>query len=283
MSRAPRRPRRPRTRTGDVGADQPHLVPGERAVRELLVAAPERVHRLLLDRRRDFGDLEAAALQAGVAVQRVDTDVLRSSAGGTDARGVLAIASTPPVWPLDALIEHTLRVPPRPRTVMIALDGVVDPQNLGAIMRTAEFFGATGLLWTRDRAVGLTPAVVRASAGASERLPLCVVTNLATALRSCKDAGLWVLGTVVEGGAALGPMCVGETLPEALVLVMGSEERGLRRLTRQSCDFLATLARRGALGSLNVAAATAACLSLLTGVGGSEHEPGDDLDSDPSD
>lgn len=260
-----RRRKSPRGR--EHGDPQPHRVTGERAVGELVQADPGRIRRLLVDARRDFPELLARAQQAGIEPERVSADDLRDAAG-IDARGIVAIATPPPNWPLDALIEHaTEPTAPRP-SVLLALDGVLDPQNLGAIMRTAEFFGAAGLLWARDRAVGLTPAVVRASAGASERIRLCVVTNLAAALRQCREGGLWIAGTVAEGGTSLAQMCTRGELPGELVLVMGSEERGLRRLTRRDCDFLVTVPRRGEVGSLNVGAATAVCLGMLTGLAG---------------
>ncbi|HEY8378080.1 MAG TPA: RNA methyltransferase, partial [Nannocystis sp.] len=116
--------------------------------------------------------------------------------------------------------------------------------------------------WARDRSAGVTPVVVRASAGASERVPLCQVTNLARALAQAKEAGFWVVGTVAEGGADLRRLAA-SGLPDALVVVFGSEGSGLRRLTRESCDFLATIPGAGGLGSLNVSAAAAVTLATL--------------------
>jgi len=148
------------------------------------------------------------------------------------------------------------------RQILVALDGVQDPHNLGAILRSAEFFGATGAIWPRDRAVSVTPAAIRSSSGATERLPLARVTNLARALDLCKEAGFWVIGTVVDGGRPLREICADDP-PERLVLVLGSEEKGLRRLTRERCDFLATIPRRGEIGSLNVSTAAAVALAAL--------------------
>src|SRR5688572_17445353 len=236
-----------------------HVVPGERAVLELLDAAPERVRRILL--ARDLPAVEAAAVGAGVALERVDVERLRSAAPEVEARGVLALADPPPVHALDALVALTLAAP-GPRRLLVALDGIEDPQNVGAIARSCEFFGASGMFWSRDRGCPITPAVTRASAGATERLMLGEVGNLADALRRCKDAGLWVVGTVVDGGEPVHAMA--PRLPESLVLVLGSEGAGLRRLTREHCDFLLTLPRRGTLGSLNVSAAAAAVLAMLT-------------------
>lgn len=253
-------------------AGGPYFVAGERAVLELLDAAPERVRRIVA--ARDLPAMEAAAAVAGIAVERVDADRLRALAGEVlagfgvasgrvDPRGVLAVAEPPPVHALDPLLELALAAP-GPRQLLVALDGVEDPQNVGAIARSCEFFGVSGLFWPRDRACRLTPAVARASAGASERIALGEVGNLADALRRCKDAGLWVVGTVVDGGENLFRLCAEDRLPRALVLVLGSESAGLRRLTRERCDFLVTLPRRGRIGSLNVSAAAAATLAILT-------------------
>lgn len=242
-------------------------MPGERAVRELLEAAPRRVDRVLVDERRPFPELRRLAEAAGVAVEVVSAEVLARRAPGVETRGVLALSRPPAEIPLDAMLSALEEGDPQARQVVVALDEVADPQNLGAIMRSCEFFGARGLLWTKDRAAQVTPAAVRASAGASERLPLCTVTNLASALRSCKDAGLWVVGTVADEGEPLRSMVEGDRLPSRLVVVMGSEGKGLRRLTREHCDFLVTIDRRGAVGSLNVSAATAVVLSWLLGRG----------------
>ena len=247
----------------DTG-DGPHLVPGPRAVVELLRHAPARVRSVWLDRRREDGELHELARAAGVEVELVDGATLAQRAPQIDCQGVLARAR-PPVWQdLEDLVDAMLSAPPEDgRRLLVALDGVQDPQNLGAIMRTCEFFGAFGLVWPRDRAVGVTPAVVRASAGASERLALSRVVNLARALETCRDRGVWVLGTVAEGGESLPRLLAEDRLPDPLVVVMGGEHGGLRRLTRARCDLLATIVGRGGVASLNVSAATAATLALL--------------------
>jgi len=241
-------------------------VPGPRAVAELLAHAPGRVEGLWLDVRRERSELHAQALAAGVAVTLVEARELAQRAPDLDCQGVLALAR-PPAWRdledlLDA-IEAGPREPDAARRVLVALDGVQDPQNLGAIIRTCEFFGVLGLFWPRDRAATVTPAVVRASAGASERLALGRVVNLARALETCRDRGVWVLGTVADGGEPLPRLVAEDRLPEPLVLVMGGEHGGLRRLTRARCDLLATIPGRGGMASLNVSAATAAALALL--------------------
>lgn len=251
---------------------------------ELLVHAPRRIEVLWLDLRREGSDLHVQAQAAGVAVALVESRELARRAPDLDCQGVLARARPPAYHDLEDLIEAMLeaaqplpegrvdeaqslpegRVEEAPRRpVLVALDGVQDPQNLGAIIRTCEFFGVMGLFWPRDRAVSVTPAVVRASAGASERLALSRVVNLARALETCRDRGVWVMGTVPEGGEALPRLVAEDRVPSPLVVVMGGEHGGLRRLTRARCDLLATIPGRGGVASLNVSAATAATLALL--------------------
>lgn len=251
-----RRRGKPKARKGRPAR---YAVPGERAVVELFDAAADRIERVLVDAKRDF-EVAHRAAALGIPVEQVDRDALQLAAGDADPRGIVALAAPPPLLDIEELLARPSEAP---RRVLVALDGVVDPQNLGAILRSCEFFGVSGVFWPRDRAVGLTATVARASAGASERLAMAEVTNLAQALRTCKDAGLWIVGTVVDASDDLAALCRTDAMPEAVVLVLGSEGRGIRRLTAESCDFKVTLARHGRLGSLNVAAATAASLVLL--------------------
>lgn len=240
-----------------------HAVPGERAVVELLRASPKRVRRVLIEAEREFAEIAELAAAARVVVEVVDRDIHESLIGPGLARGVLAIAEPPRSWAIEDLLERD----DGPRTrrghrLLLACDGIQDPHNFGAVLRSAEFFGACGVLWPRDRSAPLSPAAVRSSAGASERVRLCPVTNLARALEQAKQAGdWWVIGTVVDEGQPLLELAADP--PAAMVVVLGSEGAGLRRLTRERCDFLATIDGAGTLGSLNVSAAAAVTLALL--------------------
>ncbi|MCA9705770.1 MAG: RNA methyltransferase [Myxococcales bacterium] len=276
-------------------------MPGPRAVGELLRHAPGRVEALWLDRRHEGGELVALAEAAGIEPQWQESRALSRRAPDLDCQGVLVRARPPVLVDLEDLLDAALAEPaeraeraepaesggargraeavasepaeaapgePEPagpgRRVLVALDGVQDPQNLGAIMRTCEFFGVLGLVWPRDRAAGVTPAVVRASAGASERLPLCRVVNLARALEAAAERGLWVVGTVPQGGQPLPKLVAEDGIPDPVLVVMGGEHGGLRRLTRARCDLLVTIPGRGGVASLNVSAATAATLAWLS-------------------
>lgn len=206
-------------------------------------------------------EIVALAAARGVTADVCTRDALAAVISPEMARGVVAVATPPRTWELDELLRSRA---PEGRTLLVALDGVQDPHNLGAILRSAEFFGARGVFWARDRSAAVSPAAVRASAGASERVPLCTVTNLARALAEAKEAGFWTIGTLAEGGADLRQV-VAQGLPDALVVVLGSEGSGLRRLTRESCDFLATIAGAGGVASLNVSAAAAVTLAAFAG------------------
>lgn len=258
----PRRSADVRPRHHEPPPSPGYLVPGERAVVELLRAQPRRIKRLMVLANRPPGEVESLAEQLQIAVRRVEPDELALVIAPELARGVVAVAAPPREHDIEDLLAMRPKDPGR-RRLLVALDGVQDPHNLGALMRSAEFFGALGMFWARDRSAGLSPTVVRSSAGASERLPLGQVTNLARALAACKAADYWILGTVAEDGATSLRELAARGLPDALVVVLGSEERGLRRLTRESCDFLATIPGAGGVASLNVSAAAAVTLSCV--------------------
>jgi 23S rRNA (guanosine2251-2'-O)-methyltransferase len=229
---------------------------------ELLRGAPKRVRRVLVETQREFAEIVELATVARVPIEVVEREVHESLIGPNLARGVLALADPPRSWAIEDLL--TRDDGPRTRRglrLLVACDGIQDPHNFGAVIRSAEFFGAGGVLWARDRSAPLSPAAVRSSAGASERVPLCPVTNLARALEQAKQGDWWVVGTVVDGGQPL--LSLAADPPAAMVVVLGSEGTGLRRLTRERCDFLATIDGAGSLGSLNVSAAAAVALGLL--------------------
>jgi 23S rRNA (guanosine2251-2'-O)-methyltransferase len=137
---------------------------------------------------------------------------------------------------------------------LVAVDGVTDPGNLGALLRAAECNGATGVLLPRHRSVHVTPAVTKAAAGAIEHLPMTVVAGLPSALERLKAAGVWVIG--LDGGGDT-PVDRLALAAEPLVLVLGAEGAGLSPLVRKRCDIVAAIPLRGRLASLNVAAAAA--------------------------
>jgi len=163
-------------------------------------------------------------------------------------QGVAAeIASLPP-WSEDQLIAAlgSARAP-----LLLALDGVQDPHNLGACLRTADACGALAVIVPKDRAAQLTPTVRKVAAGAAETTPVVAVTNLVRTLKLLKEAGLWAVGADAMAAQAADAV----DLKGPVVLVLGAEGTGLRQLTRQNCDFLARLPQLGAVESLNVSVA----------------------------
>ena len=173
-----------------------------------------------------------------------------------DARhqGVVARCRAVTVWQeddLDQLLDG-LSVPP----LLLVLDGVQDPHNLGACLRSADAAGVHAVIAPRDRAVGLTPVVRKVASGAAETVPFIQVTNLARTLRTLKDKGLWTVGADAEGDGDV----FSADLRGPTVLVMGAEGQGMRRLTREHCDLLVRIPMQGTVESLNVSVATGICL-----------------------
>jgi 23S rRNA (guanosine2251-2'-O)-methyltransferase len=207
--------------------------------------------------------LEARRL--GIVVQLVD---VRHLPGGPEAQGVVALASVrPTVQVEDILAAASARGEP---PFVLVLDGVEDPTNLGALIRTADGAGVHGVIIPRHRAVGLTPAVARASAGAVEYVPVAVVGNLVQTLEELKRAGLWIVGADMEA-----PQRHHEaSLMPPLAVVVGGEGRGLGRLVREHCDLVVSLPMRGRTASLNVSVAAGILLYEVvrriaeTGAGG---------------
>lgn len=234
------------------------LVWGLHPVRETLVRAPERVLELwVLGGRSDerMGAVLELARAQGIACQAVRRDTLDGMAQGGTHQGV--VARLAPAAPLDeddleALLDR-LQAPP----LLLVLDGVQDPHNLGACLRTADAAGVHAVITPRDRAAGLTPAARKSAAGAAETVPLVRVVNLARCLRNLKERGIWLVGA--EAG---GPSAFEADLSGPLALVLGGEGSGLRRLTRETCDLLVSLPMKGSVASLNVSVAAGALLYL---------------------
>jgi 23S rRNA (guanosine2251-2'-O)-methyltransferase len=228
------------------------LVYGLHAVRVMLERHPERVSIVSLAEHRDdprVRQVEELARRHGVRVERVDGQHLKQLVGDAAHQGVLAKISALPPWTEDELLAAlgTARVP-----LLLALDGVQDPHNLGACLRTADTCGALGVIVPRDRAAQLNATVRKVAAGAAETTPVVTVTNLVRTLKLLKEAGLWVVGADAQAQQRADQA----DLKGPVVLVLGSEGAGLRQLTRQSCDLLVRLPQLGTVESLNVSVAT---------------------------
>ncbi len=223
---------------------------GINAVSGLVDNAPERIFRVWIKRSNPrLDELATRVKELGIAVERADEPALDRMAGSVPHQGVIAeFRAREPIDDngLIHLLERSETVP-----LLLVLDGVQDPHNLGACLRSAAAAGVTAVVVPRDRAAGLTPAARRAAAGAAELVPLAVVTNLARTLAKLADHGIWRLGLVGGEGKSL----FSANLDGPLALVLGSEEKGLRRLTRERCDELVQIPMPGAMESLNVSVA----------------------------
>jgi 23S rRNA (guanosine2251-2'-O)-methyltransferase len=225
---------------------------GMHAVRALIERRAAAVRRVLVqagraDRRAQ--ELAEYARSCGVAVETRPAAELDALAGGGVHQGVVArVAPAAPLAEEDLLVR--LGATGRPPLVLV-LDGVQDPHNLGACLRTADAAGADAVVVPRDRAVGLTPVVRKVAAGAAETVAFTQVTNLARFLRALKEQGLWVVGTDGEADT----LHYAADLKGPLALVLGAEGTGMRRLTREHCDLVVRLPMQGAVESLNVSVA----------------------------
>ena len=224
---------------------------GLHAVRALLLRHPERVLTLKLAAGRDDArvrELTELAKRHGCPIERADAGAFKQLLGDAVHQGVVAEISSMPPWTEDDLLTALTHAK---LPLVLALDGVQDPHNLGACLRTADACGALAVVVPKDRAAQLTAAVRKVAAGAAETTPVVAVTNLVRCLSLMKEAGLWVVGA--EARADERPQDV--DLTTGTVLVLGAEGAGLRQLTRQACDFVVRLPQVGAVESLNVSVA----------------------------
>lgn len=237
------------------------VVAGVHPVRELLRAGAE-VRRVLVveDRRRTDEVVEVLDLarDRGVPVAEVARDEVDRAAEGQVHQGVVAVG---PPFPYADLAGVLAGISGQ-RRLIVALDGITDPHNVGSIARTAEAVGAAAMMVPARRASGVTPTVEKAAAGALAHLPVVQVTNLVRALKQCKQEGFWVVGLDAEGDV---DVTESGLLDEPVVLVVGAEGDGLAHLTRVECDALVRLAMRGKVASLNASVAAAVAMYEVAG------------------
>ena len=222
-------------------------VPGRNPVAELLRSG-QPVDCIYIQDSEVKGSLLpilAKAREKGVPIKRADSRKLAALADGVEHQGVVALVAAFPYLTLQELLERAGDTP-----FLVIADEVEDPHNLGAILRTAEAAGAHGLVLPKRRGVGLTPTVVKTSAGAAAHLPVARVTNLVAAMEELKRRGVWIYGADMQGER----WCQTD-LTGPLALVIGSEGRGLGRLVRERCDGILSLPMCGKVNSLNASVA----------------------------
>lgn len=229
---------------------------GIHAVRALLTRHAARVGAVTLAEQRGdpkVAELETLARDAGKPVKRVPATTFKQLFGDAVHQGVFVDVEPLAPWHEDELVGGiTAALEAKKVPFVLVLDGVQDPHNLGACLRTADACGALAVVIPKDRAVQMNATVRKVAAGAAETTPLAVVTNLARALRLLKEAGLWIVGADADA-----PKLAHESdLAGPVAIVMGAEGAGLRQLTRETCDLLVRLPQAGSVESLNVSVAT---------------------------
>ena len=234
---------------------EPRIVFGFHAILARLRADPASVLEIFLDETRNDGrirDLLAAAERSQVRVMRVSAKRLDGFYGGGRHQGAVARVSVRSFGEsIDELLDAVSGPP-----LLLVLDGVTDPHNLGACLRVANAAGVHAVVAPKDRAAGITPAVSKVASGAAEATPYLMVTNLARTLDELKEREIWIVGADGHAERTL----YEANLPDSVAWVLGAEGEGMRRLTRERCDLLVRIPTAGAVGSLNVSVAAGICL-----------------------
>ncbi len=225
---------------------------GVHAAQAALDYAPKKIKQAWVDQKRQ--DERLASLLKGlqkhnIRPEKADRKKLDNLSKGSNHQGIVLEVEMPAMRSesdLKSVVESSKQVP-----FWLILDHVQDPQNLGACLRTADAAGVQGVIVTKDQAVGITPSVCKVASGAAETVPVYQVTNLSRTISWLKEQGVWIAGAAGEAEKTIYEMDV--NMP--LALVMGAEEKGMRRLTREQCDFLVKIPMQGSVESLNVSVA----------------------------
>lgn len=234
---------------------------GIHSVTAALESEPDRILDLMIAKGRSderINDMVNLAREHGVSVQFVHRKTLDEKSEGEQHQGVIARAKPARVLneaDLDKILDDIISLKTRDAFFLV-LDGVTDPHNLGACLRNADAAGVQAVIVPKDNAVGLTPVVRKVAVGAAESVPLIQVTNLSRTLKHIQGKGVWVIGTAGEAEQIIYDC----KLEGPIALVMGAEDKGMRRLTRETCDELVKLPMSGSVSSLNVSVASGICL-----------------------
>ncbi|MCP5145388.1 MAG: 23S rRNA (guanosine(2251)-2'-O)-methyltransferase RlmB [Gammaproteobacteria bacterium] len=230
---------------------------GLHPVRALLRTAADSILEAYSDaavRSTELEQLRAELGSHGVKVQLVPRQTLERLAEGGRHQGIVVRRRPLPPLSFDVLLDR-LSASTTP-ALLLVLDGVQDPQNLGSCLRVADAAGCAAVIVPKDRSAGMSGAVVKAASGAADTMPLVTVTNLSRALEALREAGVWTVGTTGEASDALYDV----DLTGSVAIVMGGEAKGIRQLTRDHCDYVVRIPMAGSVESLNVATAAAICV-----------------------
>jgi 23S rRNA (guanosine2251-2'-O)-methyltransferase len=243
-----------RLQKGRLPSAQDLWISGINPVREALRADRLVIREMVLARSdQRVQELMEWAAGKNIPWRQTSREFLSGQVGHEHHQGIAILVDEYPYVSLESLLE----APPREREPLIVLDCIQDPQNLGALLRSACFLGAKGIVLPADRSARVTAAVVKVAAGATSYLPIVQTTNLARALDTMKASGLWIVGLDVGGTQSI----YEADLALPLGLVVGNEQKGLRPLVRKHCDFLVQIPALGAIQSLNAATAGAVALA----------------------
>jgi 23S rRNA (guanosine2251-2'-O)-methyltransferase len=230
---------------------------GVHPVTEALSARRRNIYEIYLqkeNRSARLVRLAASAEQRGVRVKTIRSTAFKTIISGAGHQGVAAKVDLYPLTAVsDILAAAKARGGPH---FLLLLDSVLDPQNLGAIIRSALCAGIDGVIMPKDRSAPITPAVSKASAGALEHIYLSRVTNLVQTIKQCKRKGVWVMGLDKDAGQSI----YDGDMTGSLAIVLGGEQKGIRPLVKKNCDFLVSIPQQGALDSLNASVAAAVAM-----------------------
>lgn len=238
-----------------MAKNKTEIIYGFHAVESALKNDPANMLECWVDPHRHDKRIKQIVSQVekqGISIEYVKKNDLEKRCNSHKTQGIAAryrSLAAAPETSLDQLLS-------KDQLLLLVLDGVQDPHNLGACLRTADAAGVDAVIAPKDRAAGLTPTARKVACGAAESVPFIQVTNLARTLKQIKDADVWIIGTAGEADAGLYDV----DLKGKLAIVMGAEEKGMRRLTRENCDQLVKLPMAGQVESLNVSVATGVCL-----------------------
>lgn len=238
-------------------SEKSQYIYGRHPVSEALRARPRDVIRLYLNdggQAARMGDIVRAAQHHKIHIVRASNAQLQDMVGDAPHQGIVAAVQPFAYATLRDILDHANRKGEAP--LVVALDQIQDPHNLGAIVRSALALGAHGVVIPKDRAAEVTPTVVKSAAGATAHLPIAKITNMRSCLEELKTAGLWVYGAAAGEGKPLRDL----DMRNATVIVIGSEGKGMRRLVAETCDDFVHIPMAGDLGSLNASVATAVVL-----------------------
>ena len=233
------------------------LLYGIHPVFEALAAGRRRVYEVYVDNKkksRRLAQITSLAETRGVFKKDIRSGNFKSPVDRIRDQGAVAVVSPYPLVTVQEILKRDQGKDEE--NFLLILDNIQDPQNLGAILRTALCVGIHGVIVPKDRSAPPTPAVSKASAGALEHMRLVRVTNLVQTIKHCKNSGLWILGLKQDAAQSI----YAADLDGSIALVLGGEQKGIRRLVEQHCDFLVSIPQRGLIDSLNVSAAAAVAM-----------------------